>query len=40
MQEISLQSQVLKNLNISDTICDPAHVEALPALTVDEPLSA
>lgn len=24
-------------LNISDTICDPATVEALPALTVDEP---
>ncbi|MGM8888283.1 EF-Tu/IF-2/RF-3 family GTPase, partial [Psychrobacter sp. 1U2] len=24
-------------LNISDTICDPNHVEALPALTVDEP---
>ena len=24
-------------LNISDTICDPAHVEALPPLTVDEP---
>ncbi|OOS06624.1 GTP-binding protein [Moraxella cuniculi DSM 21768] len=24
-------------LNISDTICDPAHVEALPALSVDEP---
>ncbi|MBF2719261.1 translational GTPase TypA [Psychrobacter sp. NG254] len=24
-------------LNISDTICDPANVEALPALTVDEP---
>lgn len=27
----------LGDLNISDTICDPAHVEALPALTVDEP---
>lgn len=24
-------------LNISDTICDPANVEALPALSVDEP---
>ncbi|MDH2273921.1 MULTISPECIES: translational GTPase TypA [Moraxella] len=24
-------------LNISDTICDPQHVEALPALSVDEP---
>lgn len=24
-------------LNISDTLCDPEHVEALPALTVDEP---
>ena len=24
-------------LNISDTICDPANVEALPPLTVDEP---
>ena len=24
-------------LNISDTLCDPANVEALPALTVDEP---
>ncbi|WP_201533677.1 translational GTPase TypA [Psychrobacter immobilis] len=24
-------------LNISDTICDPTNVEALPALTVDEP---
>ena len=24
-------------LNISDTICDPSQVEALPALTVDEP---
>lgn len=27
----------LGDLNISDTICDPTHVEALPALTVDEP---
>ncbi|MFK7993790.1 MAG: translational GTPase TypA [Granulosicoccus sp.] len=27
----------IDKLNISDTICDPAHVEALPALTVDEP---
>lgn len=24
-------------LNISDTLCDPKHVEALPALSVDEP---
>ena len=24
-------------LSISDTLCDPSHVEALPALTVDEP---
>ncbi|KPP82717.1 MAG: GTP-binding protein BipA [Oceanicaulis sp. HLUCCA04] len=24
-------------LNISDTLCDPEHVEALPALVVDEP---
>ncbi|GMR08713.1 MAG: ribosome-dependent GTPase TypA [Gammaproteobacteria bacterium] len=24
-------------LNISDTICDPEHVEALPALSIDEP---
>ena len=27
----------IDSLNISDTICDPANVEALPALTVDEP---
>lgn len=27
----------LGELNISDTLCDPANVEALPALTVDEP---
>ncbi|MFK7857441.1 MAG: translational GTPase TypA [Granulosicoccus sp.] len=27
----------IDKLNISDTLCDPAHVEALPALTVDEP---
>lgn len=27
----------IEPLNISDTICDPAQVEALPALTVDEP---
>lgn len=27
----------IENLNISDTICDPNMVEALPALTVDEP---
>jgi GTP-binding protein len=27
----------LETLNISDTICDPAKVEALPPLTVDEP---
>lgn len=27
----------IDNLNISDTLCDPALVEALPPLTVDEP---
>jgi GTP-binding protein len=27
----------IEYLNISDTLCDPAAVEALPALTVDEP---
>jgi GTP-binding protein len=27
----------IEELNISDTLCDPNHVEALPALTVDEP---
>jgi GTP-binding protein len=27
----------IEQLNISDTICDPATVEALPPLTVDEP---
>lgn len=27
----------IEQLNISDTICDPNEVEALPALTVDEP---
>jgi GTP-binding protein len=27
----------MEGLHISDTICDPATVEALPALTVDEP---
>ncbi|WP_429911092.1 translational GTPase TypA [Glycocaulis sp.] len=27
-------------LNISDTLCDPEHVEALPALVVDEPTIA
>ena len=27
----------LDQLNISDTLCDPANVEALPPLTVDEP---
>ena len=27
-------------LNISDTLCDPAHPEPLPALTVDEPTVA
>ena len=27
----------IDNLNISDTICDPGNVEALPALSVDEP---
>ena len=27
----------IEDLSISDTICDPSNVEALPALTVDEP---
>ncbi len=27
----------IDGINISDTLCDPAEVEALPALTVDEP---
>jgi len=27
----------IDGLNISDTLCDPDHVEALPALSVDEP---
>ncbi|MBL4819583.1 MAG: translational GTPase TypA [Gammaproteobacteria bacterium] len=27
----------IDNLHISDTVCDPDHVEAMPALTVDEP---
>jgi len=27
----------IEKLNISDTLCDPASIEALPALTVDEP---
>jgi GTP-binding protein len=27
----------IEKLNISDTLCDPAHVEALPQLSVDEP---
>ncbi len=27
----------VEGINISDTLCDPAAVEALPALTVDEP---
>jgi GTP-binding protein len=27
----------IEKLNISDTLCDPAGVEALPALTVDQP---
>ena len=27
----------IDKLNISDTLCDPGNVEALPALTVDEP---
>ncbi len=27
----------IEGLNISDTLCDPNNVEALPALTVDEP---
>ncbi|MFP4271678.1 MAG: translational GTPase TypA [Halothiobacillaceae bacterium] len=27
----------IEDLSISDTLCDPEHVEALPALSVDEP---
>jgi GTP-binding protein len=27
----------IDGLNISDTVCEPGHVEALPALSVDEP---
>ncbi len=27
----------IENLSISDTLCDPKEIEALPALTVDEP---
>jgi len=27
----------VENLKISDTLCDPEHIEALPPLTVDEP---
>jgi GTP-binding protein len=27
----------IENLHISDTLCDPEHVEAMPPLTVDEP---
>ena len=27
----------IDGLGISDTLCDPAHIEALPALSVDEP---
>ncbi len=27
----------IESLNISDTLCDPKNIEALPALTVDEP---
>lgn len=27
----------VENPSISDTLCDPANVEALPPLTVDEP---
>lgn len=27
----------IEKLNISDTLCDPENIEALPALTVDEP---
>ena len=30
----------IEGLQISDTLCDPAHVEALPALSVDEPTVA
>ncbi|KAG1707562.1 GTP-binding protein TypA/BipA [Nymphon striatum] len=29
----------MDKLHISDTLCDPDHVEALPAMTVDEPTS-
>ena len=27
----------VENIGISDTLCDPRHVEALPALSIDEP---
>lgn len=27
----------VENISISDTLCDPQHVEALPALSIDEP---
>src|SRR5699024_5435129 len=27
----------IEEIGISDTLCDPARVEALPALTIDEP---
>lgn len=27
----------IDDLNISDTLCDPQHIEAMPAITVDEP---
>ncbi|MEM6579833.1 MAG: translational GTPase TypA [Pseudomonadota bacterium] len=27
----------IEGLNISDTLCDPEHIDALPALSVDEP---
>ncbi len=27
----------IDDLNISDTICDPQHIEAMPAISVDEP---
>ena len=30
----------IENLNISDTLCDPEHVEALPPLLVDQPTIA
>ena len=32
-----LPSGVIEELNISDTLCDPKNIEALPPLVVDEP---